>query len=297
MSGPTASRPWRTLRSGPLTAAAVYDPAEAAGPAGQLVGDEGTGTGGPRCSWASTPPHPCHPTPPVPPAQVMSALETFMRRVRWAPLDVLVIDMPPGTGRCMRGLGGWVGWGWGGGWGGGGRGARDQRCVQRGRSRKEGGRTVHDSRLMPAGCTLLRGEAPTTAPASAPRCSTGDAQLSISQRLRLSGALIVTTPQVCYVWDQPRHVHGRAVSLQAASSAAVDAHTRRVPRAAFPPLLVAPRSAPTPLPPVLRCRTLRCWMPAVAAPCFARWAYPFSVSRWVARGVQGQAWAYVVRPA
>lgn len=32
--------------------------------------------------------------------QVMSALDTFMQRVRWSPLDVLVIDMPPGTGEC-----------------------------------------------------------------------------------------------------------------------------------------------------------------------------------------------------
>ncbi|KAL4446844.1 hypothetical protein ABPG77_008088 [Micractinium sp. CCAP 211/92] len=60
---------------------------------------------------------------------VMSALETFMRRVRWAPLDVLVIDMPPGT---------------------------------------------------------------------------GDAQLSISQRLRLSGAVIVTTPQDIALLDARR---------------------------------------------------------------------------------------------
>ena len=29
---------------------------------------------------------------------VMSALESFMTKVSWAPLDVLVIDMPPGTG-------------------------------------------------------------------------------------------------------------------------------------------------------------------------------------------------------
>ncbi|KAL4434042.1 hypothetical protein ABPG75_000483 [Micractinium tetrahymenae] len=60
---------------------------------------------------------------------VMSALETFMRRVRWAPLDILVIDMPPGT---------------------------------------------------------------------------GDAQLSISQRLSLSGAVIVTTPQDIALLDARR---------------------------------------------------------------------------------------------
>jgi Mrp family chromosome partitioning ATPase len=53
--------------------------------------------------------------------QVMSALDTFMTRVRWAPLDVLLLDMPPGT---------------------------------------------------------------------------GDAQISISQRLQLSGAVIISTPQV-----------------------------------------------------------------------------------------------------
>lgn len=51
----------------------------------------------------------------------MSALDTFISRVAWAPLDVLVLDMPPGT---------------------------------------------------------------------------GDAQISISQRLRLAGAVIISTPQV-----------------------------------------------------------------------------------------------------
>ena len=29
---------------------------------------------------------------------VMSALDSFMPKVSWAPLDVLVIAMPPGTG-------------------------------------------------------------------------------------------------------------------------------------------------------------------------------------------------------
>lgn len=52
---------------------------------------------------------------------VMSAIDTFIKKVDWGDLDVLVIDMPPGT---------------------------------------------------------------------------GDAQLSITQRLRLSGAVIVSTPQV-----------------------------------------------------------------------------------------------------
>lgn len=53
---------------------------------------------------------------------VMSAIDTFINKVSWGALDVLVIDMPPGT---------------------------------------------------------------------------GDAQLSISQRLSLSGAIMVSTPQVC----------------------------------------------------------------------------------------------------
>lgn len=36
---------------------------------------------------------------------VMSALDTFITRVRWAPLDVLVIDMPPGTGDVQISIG------------------------------------------------------------------------------------------------------------------------------------------------------------------------------------------------
>lgn len=32
----------------------------------------------------------------------MSALDSFMTKVSWAPLDVLVIDMPPGTGESLN---------------------------------------------------------------------------------------------------------------------------------------------------------------------------------------------------
>jgi len=32
---------------------------------------------------------------------VMSALDSFMTKVSWAPLDILVIDMPPGTGNVL----------------------------------------------------------------------------------------------------------------------------------------------------------------------------------------------------
>ena len=32
----------------------------------------------------------------------MSALDSFMTKVSWAPLDVLVIDMPPGTGQALN---------------------------------------------------------------------------------------------------------------------------------------------------------------------------------------------------
>jgi Mrp family chromosome partitioning ATPase len=32
---------------------------------------------------------------------VMSALDSFMTKVSWAPLDILVIDMPPGTGDVL----------------------------------------------------------------------------------------------------------------------------------------------------------------------------------------------------
>ena len=58
---------------------------------------------------------------------VMSAIDTFIKKVNWGSLDVLVIDMPPGT---------------------------------------------------------------------------GDVQLSVTQRLRLSGAIMVSTPQV-----HPPHTH------------------------------------------------------------------------------------------
>lgn len=72
---------------------------------------------------------------------VMSALQTFMDRVAWAPLDVLLLDMPPGT---------------------------------------------------------------------------GDAQLTVSQRLALSGAVIVSTPQVgAWVECGSTHGPGRSVGLHA----------------------------------------------------------------------------------
>jgi len=62
---------------------------------------------------------------------VMSALDTFISKVSWAPLDILLIDMPPGT---------------------------------------------------------------------------GDAQITITQKLALSGSLIVTTPQELAVMDARRGV-------------------------------------------------------------------------------------------
>lgn len=33
---------------------------------------------------------------------VMSALDSFMSKVAWGPLNVLVIDMPPGTGEVPQ---------------------------------------------------------------------------------------------------------------------------------------------------------------------------------------------------
>ncbi len=63
---------------------------------------------------------------------VMSAIDTFIKKVNWGSLDVLVIDMPPGT---------------------------------------------------------------------------GDVQLSVTQRLRLSGAIMVSTPQV-HPPHPPTHIQG-----------------------------------------------------------------------------------------
>ena len=76
----------------------------------------------------------------------MSALETFIRNVDWGKLDVLVIDMPPGTG-------------------------------QDGISLDIAGPGGSDILLIAAHAA-------------------GDAQITIGQRLTLSGAVIVSTPQV-----------------------------------------------------------------------------------------------------
>ena len=69
---------------------------------------------------------------------VMSAIDTFINKVNWGALDVMVIDMPPGT---------------------------------------------------------------------------GDAQLSISQRLKLSGAVMVSTPQASHATG---HVHQHQCPVPAA---------------------------------------------------------------------------------
>lgn len=35
---------------------------------------------------------------------VMSAIDTFLQKVEWGDLDLLLVDMPPGTGRFQLGL-------------------------------------------------------------------------------------------------------------------------------------------------------------------------------------------------
>ena len=139
---------------------------------------------------------------------VMSALDSFMTKVSWAPLDVLVIDMPPGTGTisncidkcsntvhlimlsqhtavpsCPH----------------------DQyvvtvlsQCCHKSCNSlldcKTYSRTCDCQQLVHVICIHF----PDLFPEALSRflLTAGDAQISIGQRLTLSGAVIVSTPQV-----------------------------------------------------------------------------------------------------